>query len=427
MSDFPGNPPARPNADEGREPHLVPGRMGARLYSLAALRERIEDRFLEEYDGSPALREADTAAKRLRLVLDVANYVLAIESVLLTDDDKADLLRQVYSNLFGYGPLDALFLDDRITTIAINGADHAAVRYDHGDLEPLKPLFDDSDHLRRIVERMLVDAGAEMREDVPAVETGLRLGDRAASLNVVMPPYSPVVNVDIRLHPPVMPDLDGLVASDFMTEDAAALIRAIAGSNYGIAIVGEGESGKTTLLSAVGSLIPVTGGALAVERSGEAQLPEGFERLTPRWAVGDQPGVSFGEQIEAGVARRPSCILLDEVRSDESMAIAPLLEVTPSPRQIWVVRGEPDAKRLQSALGMLARRSNPERGEAPVHALYDRLPFVLTTARIQGQLKLFSIAEWQPSAASDYPDSVMLMQYREGAARPTGKTPSHSL
>src|SRR5690606_22245409 len=154
----------------------------------------------------------------------------------------------------------------------------------------------------------------------------------------------------------------------------------IAGSNYGMSIVGEGESGKTTLLSAVAALIPVADGAAAVERSGEAQLPEAFERLTVRWSVGDQAGVSFGEQIEAAVARRPSCILLDEVRSDEPTAIAPLLEVTPSPRQIWVVRGVPDAKRLQSALGMLARRSNPERGEAPVHALYERLPFVLTTA-----------------------------------------------
>ena len=423
MSSFSDDPPVHPNADQGREPHLVPGRMGARLYSLAALRERIEERFFEEYDESPMLREADTSAKRLRLVLDVANYVFAVESVLVSEDEKADLLRQAYSNLFGYGPLDALFLDERITTIAINGADHAAVRYGHGDLQPLKPLFDDSEHLRRIVERLLIDAGTELRDDLPAIETGLRLGDRKASLNVVMPPYSPVMNVDIRLHPPTMADMRRLVASGFMTDEAAALIHAIARSNHGIVIVGESEAGKTTLLSAAAAMLPETDDAVAVERAGEAQLPEAFERLTVRWALGDQTGVSFGEQIETAIAGRPSCIVLDEVRSDESMAIAPLLEAEFSARQIWVVRGVPDAKRLQSALGMLARRSNPDRGEAPVHALYERLPFVLTTARIQGQLKLFSIAEWQPSAASDYPDYVMLMQYREGAARPTGNPP----
>jgi pilus assembly protein CpaF len=198
------------------------------------------------------------------------------------------------------------------------------------------------------------------------------------------------------------------------------LIQRIAASEYGIAIVGDTESGKTTLLNALAQILPTDGAAAAVERAGELRLAPEYERLTATWAVGDVPGVTFGQQIERALERQPSLLLLDEVRSDEPLAIAPLLERDDPPRQVWAIRGVPDAKRLQSALGMLARRSGI--GEANVHALYERLPFVLTTARIQGRLQLFSIAEWQSRPDSDYPDYVMLMQYREGAARDTGRT-----
>jgi len=62
-----------------------------------------------------------------------------------------------------------------------------------------------------------------------------------------------------------------------------------------------------------------------------------------------------------------------------------------------------------------------------VHALYERLPFIVTVARIQGRLQLFSIAEWQSRVDTDYPDYVMLMRYDQGRAQPTGNTPARWL
>ncbi|MBE2271616.1 MAG: Flp pilus assembly complex ATPase component TadA, partial [Anaerolinea sp.] len=388
--------PLRPNADEGREPQFVTSRQGGRLLSLAALKERIADRFLEEYgDDSPALRAADTPAKRIRLVLEVTNYVIAVESILISNDERANLVSGIYSDLFGYGALDALFLDERVTTISIYGADRTSVRYGHGDLVDLKPQFEDTEHLRRVINRLIMDAGAELREDIPLIETGLQVGDRRAAINVIVPPYVPVISVDIRVHPKTAPTLDSLVETGFMTDEAADLIRRIAASKYGFTVVGEPESGKTTLLGALAAILPQTERMIAVERSGEMALPAYFERFMVKWETSDQAGISFGHQIEAALDHQPSVLLLDEVRADEPLSIAPLLMVAESPRQVWSVRGVPDAKRLQSALGMLARRSVLGGGEAPVHALYDRLPFVLTMARIKGRLQLFSIAEWQ--------------------------------
>lgn len=422
MSDLPPDDGDARNQIRRRLPKLVEGRRGTRLYSIAALVERVLDQFAAEHGAdSPALREADTPAKRLRLILDAANYVLAVESVSLSADERAELVNKAYSELFGYGPLDALFVDERVTTIALKGADRAAVRYGHGELTSVGPLFDDDAHLQRILSRLLLDAGAQYREDLGIIETGLKVGDRPVSLSLVMPPYTMEANADIRIHPAQPPSLADLVASEFMTEESAALIGQIAASPYGFAIVGEPETGKTTLLNAIAHALPVDG-LFSVERAGELQLPPGAARLRAEWAVDEKQGITFGDQILTALAKSPACLLLDEVRADEPNTIAPLLELENPPRQIWAVRGAPDAKRLQSALGMLARRANIGSGEALVHALYERLPFVLTVARIHERLQLFSVAEWQSRVDTDYPDYVMLFQYQEGAARPTGKT-----
>ena len=164
-----------------------------------------------------------------------------------------------------------------------------------------------------------------------------------------------------------------------------------------------------------------------MQRAGEMRLPEGAERWSVRWPVGAEPGVSFGALIDDAVERLPGCLVLDEVRADEPLTIAPLLNQPDTPRQIWSFRGVADSKRLQSALGMLARRADLNNGETLVHALYQRLPFVVTVARIRERIQLFSIAEWQPTDASDYPDFVLLMKYQDGMARPTGRAPVHSL
>jgi Flp pilus assembly CpaF family ATPase len=411
-----------PLADQGREPHpqLVAGRAGTRLYSLAALQERIEMAFAEEYPPeSEVLHEANTAGKQLKLILETANYVLGVESVALDAEAKAAMIERIHANLFGYGVLNPLLVDERVTTIAIHGAAHVSVRYGHGELVEAPHVFDDEEHLKRIVQRLLMDASAVLRDDEPIVETGLMLGARPASLSVVAPPISAYMYVDLRLHAQHAPTLDEMIAQGWLTEEAAALLRQIVQSQYGFMVVGDTESGKTTFLNALLSLLPGEG-MLAVERSGELRLPVGADRMLPQWGQTDETSVTFGQLIERGLAEQPSLLVLDEIRADEPLMILPLLSHPETPRQVWSVRGVTDAKRLQSSLGMLARRANMARSEEMVAKLYERLPFIVTVRKIQNSLKVFSIAEWQSRVDSDYPDYVMLMQYQNGAARPTG-------
>jgi pilus assembly protein CpaF len=314
-----------------------------------------------------------------------------------------------------------------VTTISIAGADHVYVRYEHGALVETGRPFDDEPHLRRILARMLMRAGAELRDDQPYVEVGLTVNERPASINLLMPPIAYNLNADIRVHPRHAPTLDDLVLGGVCSEDVATWLRTLARSGQGFMVVGETESGKTTLLSALVGELPAPETMLTVERASELRLPPEAQRLMTHWPVGEDVGISFGAQIDNALLRSPGCLVLDEVRADEPLTIAPLLESPHPPRQIWTFRGVADSKRLQSALGMLARRADFGSGEALVHALYERLPFVVTVARIRERIQLFSIAEWQPNPASDYPDFVLLFQYQDGQARPTGRASVHRL
>lgn len=426
------------DADKGREPELISGQMGRRMLSMQALLERIERQFRDEHgkggEVSPALREADTPTKRLKLVLSVVDYVLAVESIVaLSSDDKAALIGKAYSDLFGYGPLDELFLDERVTTIALDGPNKVAVRYGHGDLTPLAPIFQDEAHLTRILQRLLVDAGVDDGTDIfamqPFVEAGLTIEGRPVCVNLIAPPLTTSYTVDIRVHPKQAVTLDDLAASGFMTEEAAHLLKALAASEQGFVIVGDTESGKTTLLGALAQYISQPEKVIAVERASEIHLPEGMQRLAPRWLSHDNPtAITFGQQIGAALEQKPACILLDEVRADEPQSIAPLLSEGQVPRQIWSFRGPFDHKRLRNALAMLARRADMSQGEALVHALYDRLPFVITVWRTSanGKIRLYNIGEWQQRGA-EYPEYVLLMDTEDGVLRATGDKPTRSI
>ncbi len=418
----------RRDADKGREPQFVPAQLGHRQYSIGALVEQVESAFIEEFgQDSAIIREADTPSKRLKLIVETANYVFAVESVQLSASEKAGIIERAYSQLFGYGPLDPFFLDDRVTTISLEGADKASVRYGHSELTSLGPIFPNADHFQRIVKRLLMDAGAELRPDQPYMEVGLMAGDRPICVNLVAPPVTHQLTLDIRVHPKALPGWDELVNTGFMSQQSANLLRALVNSPHGLLVIGEPESGKTTLLNLLLHTLPNAEQTVTIERAGEMRLPEMMKRLKALWPLGDHPGITFGEQITHALGQNPACIVLDEVRSDEPQTIAPLLTAPNAPRQIWSFRSNIFAKRLQSALGMLARRADIGSGETLVKALYERLPFVIAVNRVGDQLRLWSISEWQFKHSPDYPTYTPLMQTENGQLKLTGERPAHLL
>ncbi len=428
MSDEEKDESANLPDDAEQPPDWLPSLPG-RVVSAAGMVERIISQFNEEHGNDSLLLPTTTDLERRMLLRDVAEYVFAVESVKLPLQEQAALLQRAYSEIFGYGPLDALFADDAITTIAFEGVKKISVRYKPGDeLVKLDPIFEDVPQLRQMLGRLLRDAGVQLNNDLPAVETGLMVNGRAVGISAALPPFAPEFQVDMRLHPVFPRSLNDLVHDSFVTEKAAQFLQALAQSEHGFVIVGDTESGKTTLLTALAQAIANPSQVAAVERAGELRLPTGMQRFTVKWSTNDKTiQGSFAYQVQQALAAQPDCLLLDELRADEPDAIAPILAATPVPRQIWAFRGTADAKRLKSALAMLARMTDPTNSEPRVIALYERLPFVIIVRRAKGRIELREIGEWRISSDKTYADYIDLFAPGWDGLVPTGKKPTHSL
>lgn len=400
-----------------------------RYVSVAGVLERILTQFdMEHGDDSPAVRAANSDAERRALMRDAAEYVFAVESLQLSLEERAEFIRLACSERFSYGPLDSLLEDERITTIALEGAGKIAIRYGPGkDLTALEPIFEDDYHLQRILKRMLRHAGADLRPDLTVIEAGMLYAGRRICLNVAMPPAAPVLSADLRLHPRKAPGLSDLVEAGMLDAVTLRFLEALMRSGLGFVIVGEPESGKTTLLSALLAIEASDQRIASVEWSPGLALPAYTDRFLVHWSSEDEAGPDFEQQIRASLKTSPDLLVVDELRSDQPEAIASLLLVSNSLRQIWNIRGSSDPKRLRSALGMLVRLADSSRADEILRAFYERMPFVIVLRRRMGRLYITSIAEWQADLVSGHVEYIELLRDVNGRLMTTGRYPRHKL
>lgn len=416
------------NDDNEVSPEFLTSTTG-RSISLFGLVERIVAEFeLEHGQGeSEAIKVSTSDVERRQLLRDVAEYIFGVESVHLSPHDQARIMAMANAELFGYGPLDPIFADETVSTISLEGARKIGVRYAPAqELQVLDPIFDDTPHMKRIIQRLLRDAGADLDIDVPIIETGLIIKDRRVAISVAKPPFVPQIAVDIRVHPTQAPTFDTWIEAGILNEKTRDLLLAIMQSEHGLIVVGDTESGKTTLVSML--LQSMDGNQLvSIERSGELLLPEGTQRLTTQWSLDEASAITFGEQIQTAVAINTKNIVIDEIRADEPQSIAPLLAQDNVPRQLWSFRGASEAKRLISALGMLARMADSSQPEYMVQQLHKRLPYVVIIKRRKGMLQIREIAEWQFSETGEYADFISLMRAEWDDCVVIGKKPQNDL
>ncbi len=400
-------------------PKLVPGRGERPSISLAALGERVAAQFRAETEHrADILLELATEASRRALLSEVAEFVLALDAVTLTREQRAAVIDHAYRELFSFGPLDSLLADEAVTAIAVNGPGNIHVQRGMGPLERVDAAFEDRAHLADVLRRVLATQGAVLDEHTPFLEVGAVLVGRAARISVAGPPASPEYSLDIRLHPRqplALEELAGRLA--MIPPQAAVLLRAVMRAGHGLVIVGDGGLGKTTLAGALLRELPAevveAGGVIAVERAAELALPQGAVRRVPGQGADDDPAsADFGAAVAAALAEAPAWLAVDEVRGDEAAAVwQALIGIEMAPRYLWVFRGDPRPDRLRSALSMVIRRHDQGIGFAALYnAIARRLPFVVALKRVSGAPRLAQIAVWalRESAPGDEPDNVSL-------------------
>jgi pilus assembly protein CpaF len=229
------------------------------------------------------------------------------------------LVSEVSDEVVGLGPIESLLKDPEVSEVMVNGADDVFVER-KGRLERVeRGLFEGEEAVHHLIERVVGPLGLRVDESCPYVDARLPDGSR---LHAVIPPLSlcgPVVTVrKFGISAMTPEDLLGLGS---VTPPMLEYLAQAVGRRANLLISGGASSGKTTLLGALASFVPLGERVITIEDAAELRIPlPHVVRLEARPPnVEGRGGVSVRDLVRNALRMRPDRILIGEVRGAEAL------------------------------------------------------------------------------------------------------------
>ena len=274
--------------------------------------KNLRTRIFEKYNLNQIDNDALEDAIKQLVVEEVKDEYITIE-------ERIDITERIFDSIRGLGLLDSIIKDDEITEVMINGPDEIFVEKS-GALYKLDQVFDDEKQLEDIVQKIVGQAGREVNQANPIVDTRLPDGSR---VNVVLPPISlNGATVTIRKFSKTPMTIRQLLKYGSITQEVAHVLELLVKAKYNIFISGGTGSGKTTFLNAVSHFIPHDERVITIEDSAELQI-EGIDnlvRMETRNANASGSGaIAIRDLIKASLRMRPERIIVGEVRGEEAL------------------------------------------------------------------------------------------------------------
>lgn len=246
-------------------------------------------------------------------------FVTELDAEYITIHERVDITERVFNSIRGLGLLDSIMKDDEITEVMINGPDNIFIEK-QGTLFKLNEVFEDERQLEDIIQKIVGQAGREVNQANPIVDTRLPDGSR---VNVVLPPISlEGATVTIRKFSKTPMTVEQLLKYGSITAEVAHVLQILVRAKYNIFISGGTGSGKTTFLNAISNYIPHDERVITIEDSAELQI-EGITnlvRMETRNANASGSGaVTIRELIKSSLRMRPERIIVGEVRGGEAL------------------------------------------------------------------------------------------------------------
>jgi pilus assembly protein CpaF len=303
-----GGPPTMPSAP--------------RLQSQAPVREsfrdvkfRIQNRVIQDLD--PKLDLSNQVEVR-RQIEEIFGKVIDEEGLALTRAERVRMLEQITDEIIGLGPLEPLLRDESITEIMVNGPRQVYIERS-GKLELTNVVFQNDDHVMRIIDRIIAPIGRRVDESSPMVDARLTDGSR---VNAIIPPLSlvgPVVTIRKFAASPFT--TDDLIRFGTATADMFDFLRACVEARLNLFVSGGTGSGKTTTLNVLSSFIPNDERIVTIEDAAELQLRQEhvvtLESRPPN--IEGKGAIPIRELVRNALRMRPDRIIVGECRSGEAL------------------------------------------------------------------------------------------------------------
>lgn len=237
----------------------------------------------------------------------------------MTLSTKISVVQQVYSSIRGLGLLDSIMQDDSITEVMINGPDNIFIEK-AGRLQRLPEKFESQRKLEDIIQRIVGQAGREVNQANPIVDTRLQDGSR---VNVVLPPIALCgPTITIRKFSKTPMTIEQLIRYGSITREIADKLEVLVKAKFNIFISGGTGSGKTTFLNALSNYIPSDERIITIEDSAELQITgvDNLVSMETRNANSAGAGaITIRDLIKSSLRMRPERIVVGEVRGGEAL------------------------------------------------------------------------------------------------------------
>ena len=317
----PGAPGGGPSAPPGT-PGVPSAPSGQRLLNQAPVREslrevkfRIQSRVIQDLD--PKLDLANQVEVR-RQIEEIFGRVIDEEGLALTRAERVRMLEQITDEIIGLGPMEPLLRDETVTEIMVNGPRQVYIER-NGRLELTNVVFQNDDHVMRIIDRIIAPIGRRIDESSPMVDARLTDGSR---VNAIIPPLSligPVITVRKFSASPFT--VDDLIRFGTSTPEMFDFLRACVEARLNIFVSGGTGSGKTTTLNVLSSFIPNDERIITVEDAAELQLRQEhvvtLESRPPN--IEGRGAVPIRELVRNCLRMRPDRIIVGECRGGEAL------------------------------------------------------------------------------------------------------------
>ena len=318
--------PGGPGAPGSNLPAIPGGPTGApitpRLTSAAPVREsfrdvkfRIQNRVIQDLD--PKLDLSNQVEVR-RQIEEIFGKVIDEEGLALTRAERVRMLEQITDEIIGLGPLEPLLRDESITEVMVNGPRQVYIERS-GKLELTNVVFQNDDHVMRIIDRIIAPIGRRVDESSPMVDARLTDGSR---VNAIIPPLSlvgPVITIRKFSASPFT--TDDLIRFGTATPEMFEFLRACVEARLNVFVSGGTGSGKTTTLNVLSSFIPNDERIVTIEDAAELQLRQEhvvtLESRPPN--IEGKGAIPIRELVRNALRMRPDRIIVGECRSGEAL------------------------------------------------------------------------------------------------------------
>ena len=221
------------------------------------------------------------------------------------------------ASLKKYGPLQDFLEDPSIEEIWINSPQRIFVAR-NGKSE-LTNLVMTTDEIQALMDRILLWSGRRIDLSQPFVDARLPDGSR---LHIAIPEITPDHwAINIRKHLLRGKSIHDLVELGVLNEEIAGYLAEAVASKANLLVSGSTQAGKTTLLNALVSSIPVSERVITIEEVFELKpnLPDCVAMQTRGANLDGHGEITIRRLIKEALRMRPSRLVIGEIREAESL------------------------------------------------------------------------------------------------------------